>query len=67
LEFELPQLDRDYGPVWHRWIDTSLPSPDDIVPWQSAPAVASVTYRAEGRSTVVLFANLIGAGPKAAF
>jgi isoamylase len=66
LDFELPPLDQHYGPVWRRWIDTSLDAPSDIVPWQSAPAVNSVTYRAEARSTVVLFADLIGIGSPSA-
>jgi glycogen operon protein len=60
LAFQLPRLDSIYGPVWRRWIDTSLEPPDDIVPWQTAPAVTSATYAAEARSTVVLFADLIG-------
>ena len=60
LEFELPQLDHGYGPVWRRWIDTALDSPSDIVDWESAPTVNSPTYLAEARSTVVLIADLIG-------
>src|SRR5262245_11275414 len=60
LEFELPRLDHNYGPVWHRWIDTSLDSPNEIVSWDSAPAITSATYGAEARSTVVLFADLVG-------
>jgi isoamylase len=57
LDFELPPLDQGYGPVWRRWIDTSLDSPNDIVEWQIAPAVSTSTYRAEARSVVVLFAD----------
>jgi len=67
LDFELPPLDHGYGPVWHRWIDTSLDSPDDIVPWDAGHAITSATYRAEARSTVVLFADLIGFGSRPAF
>src|SRR5262249_5449734 len=66
LEFELPRLDHNYGPVWHRWIDTSLDSPNDIVSWDLAPAITSATYRSEARSTVVLFADLLGVRSKAA-
>jgi glycogen operon protein len=51
LDFELPP-----GPAWRRWIDTSLPSPDDIVEWQTAPPVAGPTYPAGPRSVVMLFA-----------
>jgi glycogen operon protein len=53
LTFELPKLDS--GDSWRRWIDTALDSPEDIVPWQSAPAVAGESYRADGRSVVMLF------------
>jgi isoamylase len=54
LEFELPDtLD---GP-WRRWIDTALPSPEDIVPWQSAQPVQGATYPAEARSVVMLYAG----------
>jgi glycogen operon protein len=52
LEFELPPI---AGP-WKRWIDTSLPSPQDIVEWQRAPAVAGTTYRTGARSVVTLYA-----------
>jgi len=39
------------------WYDSTLESPEDIVPWQSAPAVAQNTYRAAPRSVVILFAG----------
>jgi len=53
LEFELPPP----APAgrWHRWIDTSRASPEDIVPWRKAPAHEGGSYRATGRSVVVLF------------
>ncbi|HSO85211.1 MAG TPA: alpha-amylase family glycosyl hydrolase, partial [Draconibacterium sp.] len=50
LEFELPKLNN----TWKRWIDTSLPSPDDIADWKNAPPVSGSTYFAGPRSTVVL-------------
>jgi len=53
LEFELPSLES--GNFWRRWIDTSLDSPHDIVPWQTAPSINSSAYRAELRSVIVLF------------
>jgi glycogen operon protein len=53
LEFELPQL-----ASWRRWIDTALASPQDIVPWQESLVVSGMTYRAEPRSVVVLFAGV---------
>jgi glycogen operon protein len=56
LEFELPALRAVDAAAWKRWIDTGRPSPDDIMPWLSAPDVLGRTYRAEARSVVVLFA-----------
>jgi isoamylase len=57
LEFDLPAVDSEHGGTWHRWIDTGLDSPQDIVEWRSSPAVAGQKYRVEGRSVVVLFAD----------
>jgi glycogen operon protein len=57
LEFELPSLNEQYGHRWRRWIDTSLESPNDIVPWQIAPAIGCFTYRADAHSVVVLIAD----------
>jgi glycogen operon protein len=54
LEFELPKLE---GAKWRRWIDTSLESPDDIVPWEQAPEVIGDSYRVTDRSVVMLFAS----------
>ncbi|HJZ60301.1 MAG TPA: glycogen debranching protein GlgX [Gemmataceae bacterium] len=53
LEFELPPIGP--GGRWRRWIDTFLPSPQDIVDWQAAPPVRANTYRSGPRSVVVLF------------
>jgi len=58
LDFELPSVDNGDRNSWHRWIDTSLESPDDIVPWQAAPSVPGFTYRADARSVAVLYAGL---------
>jgi len=54
LNFELPKLESNR---WRRWIDTGLDSPNDIVPWQSAPIVSDDSYRVEARSVVLLFAE----------
>jgi len=51
LEFELPPS----GGPWRRWIDTALPSPQDVVEWTAAPPVHGNTYRAGPRSVVMLF------------
>jgi glycogen operon protein len=56
LEFELPTPPPGGGP-WRRWIDTSLPSPQDIVEWQSAPPILENSYRAGPRSVVMLYAG----------
>jgi isoamylase len=53
LEFELPAPAE--GGLWRRWIDTGLDSPQDIVPWLTAPPLDARTYRTEARSVVVLF------------
>ncbi len=55
LEFELPG--HSDGLPWHRWIDTALDSPHDIVPWQEAPPVPSGSYPVGARSVVMLFAR----------
>jgi glycogen operon protein len=57
LDFELPPSQEGRAP-WRRWIDTSLPSPEDIVEWQAAPPVPGSTYRAGPRSVVMLYAGI---------
>ena len=37
LDFELPPAGDGGASSWRRWIDTSLDSPQDIVPWETAP------------------------------
>jgi glycogen operon protein len=56
LDFELPPAGNDASTAWRRWIDTALDSPNDIVPWREAPTVPELTYRAEARSVVALYA-----------
>ncbi len=58
LEFELPPVDKGRGGAWHRWIDTSLDSPDDIVAWEIAPSITGHAYHAGPRSVVVLYADI---------
>ncbi|MBX9623678.1 MAG: glycogen debranching protein GlgX [Gemmataceae bacterium] len=53
LEFELPPAAA--GGPWRRWIDTFLPTPQDIVEWRAAPAVSGNAYRAGPRSVVMLY------------
>ena len=56
LSFELPQAEG--GESWRRWIDTSLETPQDIVPWQEAPDVRVPVYPVGPRSVVVLWSAL---------
>jgi isoamylase len=55
LSFELPHTQN--GQRWRRWIDTSLPAPQEIVPWQESPVVDEQRYQAGPRSVVVLWAS----------
>jgi isoamylase len=57
LEFDLPPVATGGENPWRRWIDTALDSPHDIVPWQTAPPVEGLRYRAESRSVVALLAG----------
>ena len=53
LEFTLPS-----APVpWMRWIDTALPSPHDILPWQNAEPLQGQSYRVADRSVVCFCAG----------
>jgi glycogen operon protein len=54
LAFELPPLRPRSHECWRRCIDTALPSPDDIQPWATAPAVGEKRYVAQPRSVVLL-------------
>ena len=54
LEFELPASPSG---TWRRWIDTSLDSPDDIVPWEEALPIAGNKYPAADRSVVMLYTS----------
>jgi glycogen operon protein len=62
LDFELPPAANGGGEnAWRRWIDTALKTPQDILPWEQAPAVPGLSYRAEARSVVALYAPAGGA------
>jgi len=56
LSFQLPPSAA--GRPWRRWIDTFLDSPQDVVDWEQATAVAGDTYRAQPRSVVLLFTGI---------
>ncbi|MFM7550226.1 MAG: glycogen debranching enzyme, partial [Cyanobacteriota bacterium] len=57
LTFQLPPADGGQEP-WHRWIDTSRASPEDIVPPEEAPVVGDDRWTVAGRSLTVLVAGL---------
>lgn len=62
LDFELPEATKESP--WRRWIDTSLDSPQDIVPWEQATAVAGETYRLEARSVAMLYRAITASPPQ---
>ena len=54
LRFQVPPADSDTPGAWRRWIDTSLPSPSDIVDWEHAPELTDASYLVQPRSIVFL-------------
>jgi isoamylase len=53
LSFELPPS-LGQGDGWRRWVDTFLPSPQDICAWEDAPVVTGPRYTVAPRSAVIL-------------
>lgn len=64
LHFRLPPTGLADG-CWHRWIDTALPSPNDIVVWAEAPPIPDHAYAVQARSVVALVVRQRG-GERAA-
>jgi len=63
LIFVLPSAPRLPGSRWRRWLDTSLPSPDDILPPAEAPVIEGGKYSLASHSMAVLIARApAGAG-----
>ncbi|MFI5134235.1 MAG: glycogen debranching protein GlgX [Chitinophagales bacterium] len=58
LEFEIPPLEEGTGLVWRRWIDTSLPSPQDICFWEEAVPYQNKTYVVLEHSIAILFCKM---------
>jgi isoamylase len=54
LTFELPPVPLEGREKWRRCIDTALPTPDDICPWQDASIVSQAKYEVQPRSMVLL-------------
>jgi isoamylase len=61
LRFELPPASGS-DDAWRRWVDTSLPSPNDVVAWEKAPRLIETTYRVEPRSLALLVMPLAEGG-----
>jgi isoamylase len=59
LRFRLPPTGLADG-CWHRWIDTALPSPNDIVAWTEAPPLPDHAYAVQARSVVALVVRQSG-------
>ncbi|HEX2671745.1 MAG TPA: alpha-amylase family glycosyl hydrolase, partial [Polyangiaceae bacterium] len=53
LNFELPPAGAGARGPWRRCMDTALPSPNDIQPWNDALPYTESSYRVEARSLVV--------------
>jgi isoamylase len=62
LRFALPPVGQ--GSAWRRWIDTSLASPEDILPWEEAPAVVEGHHLVPPRSMAFLVAPTPGGDPR---
>jgi isoamylase len=58
LNFELPALP-DHPGGWRRWIDTALPSPDDIAPLTEAPPIVAGSYTVPARTIAILVAGVV--------
>ncbi len=57
LQFELPFTNNGKEYIWKRWIDTSLPSPEDICVQNDAKEVKN-SYFVDAHSMAVLFTQL---------
>ena len=62
LVFALPQPPPGTAGVWLRWLDTALPTPDDIRLLEEAPPVVAGSYAAAPHSMVVLVGVMQRAG-----
>ncbi len=56
-DFELPERADGQPRHWRRWVDTSLPSPEDIKRWDEAPRLSAPRYRVGPRATAFLISS----------
>lgn len=57
LTFKLPYPKTMPGCIWHRWIDTSRETPEDIAPWDQMSTITDSSYQLPGRSIAILIAK----------
>ena len=60
LDFEVPQISEASEKSWHRLIDTSMESPEDINRYEFSPVIETDSYYVKARSLAILikaFAN----------
>jgi isoamylase len=62
LRFQLPPAALETPAMWRRWIDTSRPSPEDIVDWDHGPEIADASYLVQPRSDAFLVMPLAAEG-----
>ena len=60
LTFSLPSPKKLPGGAWHRWIDTSRDSPEDITPWDAMHTITTASYPLPARSLGILIAKSKG-------
>ncbi len=60
LEFEIPDITGKFNAGWHRWIDTFLESPEDILDIDSGTVVENSIYFVNPHSIVALIAGIPG-------
>jgi len=58
LAFELPRLSLNSKQSWKRWIDTNLPSPEDICSWHEAVEINEFVYTAAAHSVAILITKI---------
>ena len=56
VEFDLPTLPVDRQ-NWYRIVDTSLPTPEDFCPLETAKIIEKPKYLLKPRSSVILMAQ----------
>ena len=62
LEFSLPPVGRNSRDGWMRLMDTSLPTPEDVLAEDEGVPIVGVTYRVNSRSIIMLHFDNAAAG-----